>query len=103
MKTFLRTLWTISTVLLMLYFGLTTALFGYLVLAEWRSFRTLLLVCGGIWLIGGAAMVVSVWWLARSLGRGQRASLIAGVATVMSGTVFATAAATHVLPCNGPD
>jgi hypothetical protein len=103
MKALLRSLWTIAAVLLMLYFGLTTGLFGYLVLAEWRSFPIPLLVCAVIWLIGGVAMVVSVWWLARSRVRGQLAQMIAGIATVISGGVFAMAAATHVLPCSGPD
>jgi hypothetical protein len=103
MKALLRSLWTIAAVLLMLYFGLTTGLFGYLVLAEWRSFRTALITCAAIWLIGGVAMLASIWWIARSPGRGHLASRIAGIAATVSGAVFAIAAATHILPCSGPD
>ncbi|HYA26282.1 MAG TPA: hypothetical protein VEF05_19125 [Terriglobales bacterium] len=103
MKASLRGIWTFALVLLMLYFGLTTGLFGYLVLDEWRSFRSGLLACAAIWLIGGLAMLASVWWIARSLARSRPASLIAGTAAVVSGAVFAVAAATHVLPCSGPD
>ena len=103
MRAFLRGIWTIGVVLLMLLFGLITCLFGYLVLDEWRSFQTALLTCGVIWLISGVAMLMSAVWVARTWGGSRSASLMGASATVASGALLAAAAVTHVLPCSGPD
>jgi hypothetical protein len=103
MKSFLRGMWTVSVVLLMSLFGVIMCVFGYLVLGEWRSFRTALLACAVIWLIGGIVMLAAAVWVAASRGRSRLGSLFGGISTVASGAVLAFAAATHVLPCSGPD
>jgi len=70
--------------------------------AEWRFESALLLACGVVWTVTGSITVVAALWLLWSRGRSRRALAVGGSAIVASGALFATAAATHVLPCGGP-
>ena len=88
--------------LLMLLFIFRPVVVGLAYTAEWRFESALLLACGVVWTVTGSITVVAALWLLWSRGRSRRALAVGGSAIVASVALFATAAATHVLPCGGP-
>jgi len=87
----------------MLLFIFRPVVVGVACLREWRFETALLLACGVVWTVTGCVTVVSAIWLLLSRGCSQAPMLIGGSAIIACGAFFATTAATHVLPCGGPD
>jgi hypothetical protein len=87
--------------LLMLIFVFRMVFLGYSCVWEWRSESVLLAASGVLWSLTAPATIVSALWLLGSLGHSCKALSIGGVSIIASGVVFATVAATHVMPCSG--
>jgi hypothetical protein len=88
--------------LLMLLFGLVMSVFGYYPPSDWRWEQAALIACSAVWILTGPAVFGSGVWLLGSLGRNPLALRTGGMAIIVSGTVLAVAAATHVLQCSSP-
>ena len=89
--------------MLMLLFIFRPVVVGFGTVAEYSFESALLFACGVVWSLSSCVTVVSALWLLVSRGRSQIPMLIGGSAIVATGAIFATAAATHLLPCGGPD
>jgi hypothetical protein len=87
---------------LLLLFGIVPLSVGYLILREWTAERTALVVCGALFLISGATMLLSALWLLVGLGRQRLPLWTGGTATILSAIVLLGATFTDVLPCPGP-
>jgi hypothetical protein len=88
--------------LLMLLFIFRPIIEGFNYVAEWKFESALLLACAVVLSMTGCTTFVSALWLLWSRGHNHRALAVGGSAIITSGIFFATAAATHVLPCSGP-
>jgi len=86
----------------MLLFIFRPVIVGLAYMAEWRFESALLFAGGVVWTVTGSMTVVSALWLLWSRGRSRRALTVGGSAIVASGALFATAAASHMMPCGGP-
>jgi len=87
---------------LLLLFGIVPLLAGYLILREWTAERTALVVCGALFLVSGATMLLSALWLLVGLGHQRLPLWTGGIATILSAGVLLGATLTNVLPCPGP-
>jgi len=87
---------------LFLVYGMVPVLVGSSVSREWAAESTALAVFGVLFLLGGAAMVLSALWLVIKKGRQHHALWIGGVASILSSGIFAWVTLAEVLPCSGP-
>jgi len=78
------------------------ALVGYSVCREWAAGSNVLAVFGILFLLGGAAMVLSALRLVVKQDHQHQALWIGGVASILSSGIFAWVTLTEVLPCSGP-
>jgi len=86
----------------MVLFGSLMLLFGYVILAEWRSEGATLIACSVLWGLAGLTAVAAALWLVGSLGHSPLARRTGGTAMVVSGLILIAAAEVGVLPCSGP-
>lgn len=86
----------------LLLYGIVPLLIGYFILREWAAERTALVVCGALFLVSGATMLLSALWLLVGLGRQRRPLWTGGIACILSAGVLVGATLTDVLPCSGP-
>jgi len=80
----------------LLLYGIIPLLFAYVILREWAAERTLLVICGVLFLGGGVTLFVS-------LGRSRNLLWAGGAASLVSAAVIVGATLTDILPCAGPD
>lgn len=87
----------------LLLYGIVPLLFAYVILREWAADRRALAICGVLFLVSGATMLLSACWLFVSLGRQRTPLWAGGAASLVSAAVLVGATLTDVLPCSGPD
>ncbi len=97
-----RRIGIVALAVLLLY-GIWPLLFAWFSLREWAAQTTVLVICGVLFLVSGATMLVSALWLFVSLGRQRTPLWAGGAASLVSAGVLVGATLTDVLPCSGPD
>ena len=88
---------------LLLLYGIVPFVFGYIVLREWTAESAVLVICGAMFLLGGATMLSSALWLLAGVGRLRAPLWTGGFASILSAGVMVGSSLGHVLPCKGPD
>ena len=86
-----------------LLYGVIPLLFAYSILRLWTAERTPFVICGVVFLVSGATMLISVLLLFVTWGRWRLPLWAGGAASLTSATVLVTATLTEILPCSGPD
>ncbi len=93
----------IAALAVLLLYGIIPLLFAYFILREWAAERTVLVICGVLFLVSGVTMLVSALGLFVSLGRWRKPLWAGGAASLVSAAVMVGVTLTDVLPCSGPD
>ena len=86
-----------------LLYGIIPLLFAYIILREWAAERTALIICGVLFLVSGATMLLSAIGLFVSMGGWRKPLWAGGAASLLAAAVMIGATLTDVLPCSGPD
>jgi len=87
----------------LLLYGIIPLLFAYFIFREWAAERTVLVICGVLFLGSGVTMLVSALSLFVSLGRRKILLWAGGAASLVSAAVMVGATLSDILPCSGPD
>ena len=87
----------------LLLYGIVPLWFAYFILCQWAAERTVLVICGVLFLGSGVTMLVSALGLFVSLGRWRNPLWAGGAASLVSAAVMVGATLTDILPCSGPD
>lgn len=93
----------IAVLAVLLLYAIIPLLFAYFILREWAAERTVLVICGVLFLGSGVTMLVSALGLFVSLGRRRKPLWAGGAASLVSAAVMVGATLTNILPCSGPD